>query len=181
MILHERFCACNDPTHGSVLGINPTFNLGDFYVTPTTYEHMLLKNGKTGKHPVFIGPRMVHQNRKHDTYYYFASQVPGLEGLSAVGTDGEKALSSAFKSVFPGSSHLLCQLHKRDKITVKLRLMNMKEPSTEQILGDILGSGNGEAQFSGLIDSTNVSDFNTKLQNLKPKWDFLRLNSCVHQ
>ena len=95
---------------------------------------------------------------------------PGLEGLSAVGTDGEEALSSALKS---GSSHLLCQLHKCDNITVKLRSMNTKEPGTKQILGDIFGSGNGETQFSGLIDSTDVSDFNTKLQNLKPKWDLL--------
>ena len=143
----ECFSTCNDPTRGSVLGIDPTFNLGDFYATPTTNEHMLLKNRKTGKHPVYIGPVMVHQNRKHDTYYYFASQLkkmrPGLEGLSAVGTDG-KALSSAFKSVFPGGSHLLCQLHKRD-ITVKLRSMNMQEPSTKQILGDIFGSANGDS------------------------------------
>ena len=90
-------------------------------MTPTTYEHMLLKNRKTGKHPVFIGPVMVHQNRKYVTYYYFASQLkkmrPGLEGLSAVGTDGEETLSSAFKSVFSGSSHLLCQLHNRANIT----------------------------------------------------------------
>ena len=126
--------------------------LGDFYATPTINEHMLLKNRKTSKHPVYIGPVMVHQNRKHDTYYYFASQLkkmrPGLEGLSAVGTDGEEALSSAFKSVFPGSSHLLCQLHKRD-ITVKLRSMNRKEPSTKQILGDIFGSANGELNLAG--------------------------------
>jgi len=110
------------------------------------------------------------------TTSYFASQLkmrPGLEGLSAVGTDGEEALSSAFKSVFPGSSHLLCQFHKCDNITVKLRLMNMEEPTTKQILGDIFGSGNGETQYSRLIDSTDVSDFNTKLQNLKPKWDLL--------
>ena len=42
----ECFCACNDPTHGSALCIDPTFNLGDFYVTPTTYEHMLLKENQ---------------------------------------------------------------------------------------------------------------------------------------
>jgi len=58
----ERFCACDDPTRGSVLGVDPTFNLGDFYVTPTTYEHKLLRNRKAGKHPVFIGPVMIHQN-----------------------------------------------------------------------------------------------------------------------
>jgi len=39
-----------------VLGVDPTFNVGDFYVIPTTYEHELLRNRKTSKHPVFIGP-----------------------------------------------------------------------------------------------------------------------------
>ena len=156
----ERFCACDDPTRGSVLGVDPTFNLGDFYVTPTTYEHKLLRNRKTGKHPVFIGPVMIHQNRKHDTYYYFASQLrkmrPGLEGLSAIGTDGEEALSSAFKTVFPGSSHLLCQIHKRDNIMLKLRSMNAKEPTAKQILGDIFGITDGESRFTGLIDSLDA-------------------------
>ncbi len=28
----ERFCACQDKPSGCVLGIDPTFNLGDFYV-----------------------------------------------------------------------------------------------------------------------------------------------------
>ena len=69
------FCACDDPTHGSVLGVDPTFNVGDFYVIPTTYEHKLLRNRKTSKHPVFIGPVMIHQNQKHGTYYYFASST----------------------------------------------------------------------------------------------------------
>ena len=111
----ERFCACEDQSSGSVLGIDPTFNLGDFYVSPFTYEHKLLKNGK---HPAFIGPTFIHQDRKRNTYFYFASQLktlrPGLDGLNAIGTDCEEALSSAFKSIFPSSVHLLCQIHKQD-------------------------------------------------------------------
>ena len=39
----ERFCASSG-FHNSVLGIDPTFNLGDFYVTVTTYENLMLKN-----------------------------------------------------------------------------------------------------------------------------------------
>ena len=120
----EWFCACEDQSSGSVLGIDPTFELGDFYVTSVTYEHKLLKSRKTSKNPVFIGPTFIHQDRKRNTYYYFASQLKkirmGLSGLNAVGTDGEEALSSAFKSVFPSSVHLLCQIHKRENITRKL-------------------------------------------------------------
>jgi len=96
---------------------------------------------------------------------------PGLKGLSAIGTDGEEALSLAFKMVFPGSSHLLCQIHKRDNIMLKLRSMNAKEPTAKQILGDIFGITDGESRFTGLIDSQDACEFNMTLENLKPKWD----------
>ena len=36
----ERFCA--NPDQFSVLTVDPTFNLGEFNVTPTTYRHLLL-------------------------------------------------------------------------------------------------------------------------------------------
>lgn len=132
-----RFCACDDPVCGTILGIDPTFNLGDFYVTPTVYEHKLLKNKVTGNHPIFIGPTLLHQDRKFGTYHYFASQMKkmqhNLEGLIAFGTDGEEAISSAFSSVFPRSVHLLCSIHKRDNITRKLREMNVGENGVKQI------------------------------------------------
>ena len=56
----ERFCANGNPTDNSILGIDPTFNLGDFYVTITTYEHKMLVSKRTKKHPVFIGPCLIH-------------------------------------------------------------------------------------------------------------------------
>lgn len=59
----ERFCCNREPTTCSVLGIDPTFNLGDFYVTVTTYENLMVISRKTGKHPVFVGPMLVHQRR----------------------------------------------------------------------------------------------------------------------
>ena len=46
----DRFCANTGSTNTSVLGVDPTFNLGEFYVTVTTYENLLLINRKTGKH-----------------------------------------------------------------------------------------------------------------------------------
>ena len=96
----SRFCTRSGCADGSVLGVDPTFDLGDFYVTPIVYEHQLIVNKETGKHPIFIGPELIHTDRKHSTYYYFASQLkklcPDIEDLIAVGTDGEEALSSAF-------------------------------------------------------------------------------------
>ena len=112
----SRFCA-RGVEEKSVLGVDPTFNLGDFYVTPTVYEHKLIVNKKTGKHPTFMGPALIHVDKKYGSYYNFASQLrklwPDFEsGLNTVGTDGEEALSSAFSTVFPHKVHLLCTLHK---------------------------------------------------------------------
>ena len=81
---------------------HPTFNLGDFHVTPIVYEHQMVVNKETGKHPIFISPVLIH-NRKYTTYYYLASQLETLCPNLPVGTDGE-----AFLSVFPNSTHLLC-------------------------------------------------------------------------
>ena len=121
------------------------------------------------------GVIFVHQNRKYGTYHYFASQLvkmrPELKNVSAFGTDGEEALYSAFSSVFPKSIHLLCQIHKRDNITRKLRCMKASEDVAKQILADIFGSTNGETRYAGLIDSPDNSNFNSSLNMLEPKWN----------
>ena len=158
-----------------VVGIDPTFNLGDFYITPTVYEHKMIRNKVTGKHPTFLGPTMIHQDRKYSTYHYFASQIrvmrPGVEGLCAVGTDGEEAaISSSFLSVFPRSEHLLCSLHKRDNIRRKLRELGVCEAGIKQILADVFGAINGNTRSPGLIDSSSSHDFAKKLEQLKPRW-----------
>ena len=65
----------------------------------------MVRNKITGKNPSFIGPALIHQDRKYGTYYYFASEIkkifPSIQNLMAIGTDVEEALSSAFLSVFP--------------------------------------------------------------------------------
>ena len=53
---------CTSPTCFSILGVDPTFNLGDFDVTITTYRHLLLhpQGNPGGKSPVMIGPMFIH-------------------------------------------------------------------------------------------------------------------------
>ena len=172
-----RFCANENMAYGSVLGIDPTFNLGDFFVTPTVFEHKMIKNKTTGKHPNFIGPTLIHQDRKFSTYHYFASEIkklrPAMQGLVSFGTDGEEALSSVFLSVFPRSVHLLCSLHKRDNLTRKLRELKADEANIKQILSDIFGSRIGDTHFQGLIDADDCTDFMQKVEMVKPKWESL--------
>ena len=173
----SRFCACGRYMIGSVLGVDPTFNLGDFFVTPTVYEHRLVKNKVSRKHPYFLGPVLIHVDRKYNTYYYFASQLkklcPDMESLNAVGTDGEEALSSAFLAVFPNSIHLLCSLHKRDNIMRKLREYKVEEQVMKDILADIFGTRVEDDNLKGLIDANGSSEFMGKLEILKVKWESL--------
>ncbi len=95
-----RFCAASE--NFSILTVDPTFNLGDFDVTPTTYRHGLLVSIRTGNPPVLIGPvligpTLIHYRKTFHTYLFFASTLIGLrkqlQGLRAFGTDGEKVCS----------------------------------------------------------------------------------------
>lgn len=92
-----RFCC--DPFNFSILVIDPTFNLGEFSVTPTVYRHLLLCDHRTGRSPLLLGPMLVHYHKHFRSYNYFLSTLIGLkqeiEHVNAVGTDGEKNLVDA--------------------------------------------------------------------------------------
>jgi hypothetical protein len=61
----ERFC-CN-PESFCVLGVDPTFNFGDYNLTVSTYRHLLLKTDK-GVNPVRMGPVLIHQRKTLSSY-----------------------------------------------------------------------------------------------------------------
>ena len=92
----QRFCT-NSPS--SVLLIDPTFNLGPFYVTPTTYHNLLVETER-GNHTIVLGPVLIHQTKTFQPFHYFASTLirlnPGLVNLKAFGIDGESELIKSF-------------------------------------------------------------------------------------
>ena len=118
----KRFCT--NPANFSVLGVDVTFNIGDYYVCLTTYRDLMLKT-KSGVNPVMLGPILLHQRKLFTSYYALPSTMiqydPDLQGMLAFGTDGELALSKVFESAFPFAVHLLCDMHMEDTITSKLK------------------------------------------------------------
>lgn len=84
---------CTSPVCFSVVGIDPTFNLGKFFVTLTTYKHPMLELKSTQEHPVFIGPCFIHMLQTTQSYYGFLSYLigkkPELRHLKAYASDGE--------------------------------------------------------------------------------------------
>ena len=107
----ERFCTGE---RHAILTMDPTFNLGAFNITVTTYRHLMLTNS-SGGHPVMTDPLFIHQCKNFTSYHFFASSLVGLKpalcDLKAFDTDGEQALSNALPMVFKEAKHLRCFLH----------------------------------------------------------------------
>ena len=73
----ERFCAGN--YCWSVLGVDPTFNICDYYVTVSTYKHSLLVKNGTNEHPVMLGPILIHSHKTFDSYFSLPSNLIRLK------------------------------------------------------------------------------------------------------
>jgi hypothetical protein len=171
---------CTDDTEFGILTVDPTFSLGAFDVTVTTYRHLLLKCRRTGNYPAFIGPVLIHFKKYFSTYLFFSSTLVGLRPqlscLKSFGTDGELALYQAFKHSFPSAVHLLCSIHARRNIKSKIREMGISEGVQQIILGDIFGKQVGAQYIEGLIDAENDQQYENGLQSLIGKWKTLDAN-----
>ena len=135
----SRFCTQDlDFSH---LSIDPTFNFGNFSVTPTSYRNVLLKSVKTGKCPVFIGPIFIHHTKFKQTYLQFFNKlksiVPALEDLVAFGTDGKYSLSEAKSTCFTKAIHLRCFRHFEGNVRSKLSQLHVTD--FRQYLSEVFG------------------------------------------
>ena len=72
-----RFLTCNH--HFGILTIDTTYKLGEFYVTPMTYPHLMIQDIKSKKHPIMLGPMLVHQKVDFPAFNYFAGTLIGLQ------------------------------------------------------------------------------------------------------
>ena len=166
---------CCQPTQFSVFGIDATFELGDFYVTLTTYKNPSLRNCRTNNLPVFLGPAFIHMERRTQDYQSFFSSLlkfePRLRDLKAYGTDGEAALTAALESCFPNAISLRCFIHKRNNIEEHLK--GSSSAVKKEILRDIFGSQDGEVFNTGLVDSDSEEAFDVGLGRIYQRWEQL--------
>ena len=164
----ERFCTGDQHT---VLSVDPTFNLGDFDVTVTTYRHLMLTKS-SGNHPVMMGPLFIHQCKKFNTYHFFASSLvglrPALSNLRAFGTDGEQALSNAFQTVFTDAKHLRCFLHFKSNLDDRLKMLHIPKSVRIEFLRDVFGNPTDFEE--GLVDAEDEDCYEASLCSLKKIW-----------
>ena len=118
----ERFCT--NPSEPAILSVDTTYNCGAFYVTPTTYRHKQVISKRTGKHPVMIGPTLIHKHRDEEAFAYLASSMirvsPRLVSLLAIGSDRDKAIKKGLGSQFPNVVFVACKKHFEDDLKRKL-------------------------------------------------------------
>ena len=140
---------CTNSSQPSILTFDPTFSLGAFDVTVSTYKHPLLvfrnPNEHTSRYPSLLGPILIHQRKQFANYHYFTSTLvgfrPEMHQLHVFGTDGEKALVQACNSQFPNAFHLRCWLHFKDNLLNKLeRGLHLPRSVTQEFIADVMGN-----------------------------------------
>ena len=168
----KRFC-CN-PVEFRPFTVDPTFDIGNFNVTPITYEHLLLENRRDGTHPSIIGPVLLHEKKTFETYSIFASTLKTIEtdlrDVLAFGTDDELALVNGFKNNFERSVHLLCELHLKKNIETKLKDLGIAGEVKCEFMADIFGQTIGTVHESGLVSAPDEQQFVNMLDNVKERW-----------
>jgi len=174
-----RFCVSSESSlQPTILTFDPTFSLGEFDVTVSTYKHPLVvfRNpcGHTAKHPSLIGPVLIHQRKQFVNYHYLTSTLvsfrPELRNLHVFGTDGEQALVQACQSQFPGAIHLRCWLHFKDNLLNKLeRDLRLPRCVSQEFISDIMG--NASKLEHGLVDAEDEEIFTVRLHSLEDVWN----------
>ena len=57
--LEDLAIFCTEPEDMSVFGADPTFNLGIFNVTVTSYRNLKIADAVSGHHLAMIGPMLI--------------------------------------------------------------------------------------------------------------------------
>ena len=119
------------------------FNLGEFYVTPTSYKNLLLYNVRDNQPSLFIGPTLVHMTRGYSAYCHLASKLkeeePDIGDIRSVVTDGEAGLCKALKVFYPDAVKLRCTKDFKENVKLKaLRTLVKMQHFSYQLSLDVL-------------------------------------------
>lgn len=152
------------------MGVDPTYNLCGHYVTLATTRNPTLVVPGTGVHPVLLGPALLHSQKTEQSYCnlpnVMCNSLPELGDVRVFGTDGEVAVYSALRNRWRSATHLLCWIHSKDNVKMKLNGLQMDEKKKTEYLKDIYGEKVGSTKVKGLGDSESEEEFEKKFSEL---------------
>ena len=109
--------------HPVLLSYNTTFKLGDFYLSPILFKHVLFVNA-----PVMPSTFLVHERKfqgVHEEFMRFVSvMIPSLSKLKEpipIVTDSEVGICQAIDKCLPGVYRLQCWNHLINSVKMWLR------------------------------------------------------------
>ena len=160
----SRFCTSELVNHP--FSVDPTFNFGQYEVTPFTYKHLFLKSKRTGLAPTFVGPTAIHHSKQKSVYKKIVSTVVNTSphlSKNAKGfiTDGEQALHDSLKEDLKHATGLRCFRHFyqncKDKLcSLKIRTKKEQKFFLHKVFDD---SGSGD----GILDAIDKSNLKRRL------------------
>ena len=115
-------------------------------LTDTCYRNKRLINSKSGAHPVFLGPVMLHFTKDEATFSRFALELllskSSFLRLKTIGVDLEAAITSGFQKVVPLLKKLVCVRHLSKRDEVKLNNLfaktNMSASRKQKAISQII-------------------------------------------
>ena len=154
-----------------VLSIDTTYNLCNSWVTDSCYHNTRLESND-GKHPICLGPAIIHFEKSAFIFSRFASEMttlqPQIKDFNVIGTDQEMAIYQGFSSQITDLKLLLCVYHFEKADKRKIMQLNPKNGDMKKIIAGIYGCQCGTVKEFGLAGSADTSDLDRQPEELKP-------------
>lgn len=148
----------------SLIGIDTTYNIGNFFVTPTSFRNIALQDRRTKKSPIFLGSVMIHYRCDGGAYSELLTLIKKELGDSVqitIGSDGDKGFVTAVKDVYPNAIHLYCTRHVKKNIERHLLKTAISVDHRRRILDSIFDSPDS------LIQAETEQEYDERLNQLR--------------
>lgn len=166
-----KFTSCEQLSHP--ISIDPTFDMGQFEVTPVVYRHVFLTSKRTGNNSIFLGPTMIHHRKDFQTYKVLSltcvAACKGLEKCRGHITDGETALEMPWKSDLPKATSLRCVKHFEGNCKAELYKTGIWEKKSQKFFLDRVFGVHGKEE--GIVDAEDKKEVKQTLQSLRDDFD----------
>ncbi len=160
-----------DQKDRDIISFDPTFDMGEFNVTPVSYRNPLLWSSKKHKtKPVFAGAFMISYRKNKESYKILMEELvklrPELKKMDW-GTDGEGPLCDACCETFTGIG-LRCKRHFRINVCRLIHKLGLSRYKQE-ILEQLMGRGS-KYDRKALLNSETHDEFKERLDKLLEYW-----------
>ena len=166
-----KSCCCQGCPNPSIVGLDRTFNLGDFFATTMVFQHPYLYSRNTATHPAILAAVFLHEGADEFHYSRLLSHIKARldhtsisafrtsGSLCVFGSDEEKALVNACQNVFTSADNVFCRKHMKDTLARKCIKEGMAERNRNKLSIQIFGRESDKPTDAGILASKDEEEF----------------------